>query len=285
MTYEHILYEVQERIATVTLNRPERLNAWTPVMEREVRAAMTEATADEAVRVIILTGAGRGFCAGADMSGLNQASQTPAKPSSLPERIATMRAEGYALGPVKGGLELPQAFSYRHAYLPTVPKPIIAALNGPTAGVGLVVALYTDLRFASDAAVFTTAFSRRGLVAEHGIDWILPRLVGLPNALDLLLSARKITAEEALRMGLVNKVFPHDSLMQEVRAYALELATMVSPRSIRVMKQQLFRAQNLEFGAALYASIPDVVESLSSEDFHEGVAHFVEKRAPKFPGR
>lgn len=285
MPYEQILYEVQDRIATVTLNRPDRLNAWTPVMEREVRAAMTEATADEAVRVIILTGAGRGFCSGADMSGLNNASQSTAKSNSPSERLAVMRAEAYALGPIKGGLDLPQAFSYRHAYFPTVPKPIIAALNGPAAGVGLVVALYADLRFASQATVFTTAFARRGLVAEHGIDWILPRIVGLPNAIDLLLSARKITAEEALQMGLVNKVFAPESFMSEVRAYALELATMVSPRSIRVMKNQLFRAQNLDFGAALHASIPDVAESLSSEDFKEGVAHFVERRPPHFPGR
>lgn len=285
MTYEQIRYEVQDRIATVTLNRPERLNAWTPVMEREVRAAMTEATADEAVWVIILTGAGRGFCAGADMSGLNQASQSTAKGSSPAERLAATRAEAYASGPIKGGLDLPQAFSYRLTYFPTVPKPIIAALNGPAAGVGLIVSLYADLRFASQAAVFTTAFARRGLVAEHGIEWILPRIVGLPNAIDLLLSARKITAEEALRMGLVNKVFPHESFMPEVRAYALELARMVSPRSLRVMKRQLFRAQTLDLGAALDASIPDVVESFYSEDFKEGVAHFVEKRAPNFPGR
>jgi enoyl-CoA hydratase/carnithine racemase len=285
MAYEQILYEVQDRIATVTLNRPDRLNAWTPVMEREVRAAMTEATADDAVRVIILTGAGRGFCAGADMSGLNQASQSTPKSSSLTNRVATMRAEAYASGPIPGGLELPQAFSYRHAYFPTVPKPIIAALNGATAGVGLIVSLYADLRFASPAAVFTTAFARRGLVAEHGIDWILPRIVGLPNAIDLLISARKITSEEALQMGLVNKIFARESFMAEVRAYALELATMVSPRSMRVMKQQLFRAQNLDFGAALHASIPDVVESLGSEDFKEGVAHFVEQRTPNFPGR
>jgi enoyl-CoA hydratase/carnithine racemase len=285
MAYEQILYEVQDRIATVTLNRPDRLNAWTPVMEREVRAAMTEATADDAVRVIILTGAGRGFCAGADMSGLNQASQSAPKSSSLTNRVATMRAEAYASGPIPGGLELPQAYSYRHAYFPTVPKPIIAAVNGAAAGVGLIVSLYADVRFASQAAVFTTAFARRGLVAEHGIDWILPRIVGLPNAIDLLLSARKITAEEALQMRLVNKVFARESFMSEVRAYALELATMVSPRSMRVMKQQLFRAQNLDFGAALHASIPDVVESLGSEDFKEGVAHFVEQRKPNFPGR
>ncbi len=285
MSYKEILYEVQDRIATITLNRPDRLNAWTPVMEGEVRQAMTEATADEEVRVIILTGAGRGFCSGADMSSLNQASQSTGNSNSTPDRLATTRAEAYAAGPIAAGIDLPQAFAYRHAYFPTVPKPIIAALNGPTAGIGLILSLYTDLRFASQAAVFTTAFARRGLVAEHGIDWILPRVVGLPNALDLLMSARKITAEEALQMGLVNKVFPQDSFMEEVRAYALELAMMVSPRSMRVIKNQLFRAQDMDFGAALHASIPDVVESLQSEDFKEGVAHFVEKRAPHFPGR
>lgn len=285
MPYEQIVYEVEDRIATVTLNRPDRLNAWTTVMEREVREAMTQATADDNVRVIILTGAGRGFCSGADMGNLNQASQSRGKGNAVTERLAATRAEAYASGPIKGGLELPQAFSYRHTYFPTVPKPIIAALNGATAGIGLVISLYADLRFASKTAIFTTAFARRGLVAEHGIDWILPRIVGLPNALDLLMSARKITAEEALQMGLVNKVFPADSFMSEVRAYALEMATMVSPRSMRVMKNQVFRAQNLDFGATLYASIPDVVESLHSEDFKEGVAHFVEKRAPKFPGR
>lgn len=285
MSYEQILYEVQDGVATVTLNRPDRLNAWTPVMEREVREAMTAATADEAVRVIILTGAGRGFCSGADMSGLSEASQSTAPDAAPRDRHAVMRADGYAAGPIAGGLDLPQAFSYRHAYFPSVPKPIIAALNGPTAGIGLIVALYADIRFASEAAVFTTAFARRGLVAEHGIDWILPRIVGLPNALDLLLSARKISAEEALHMGLVNKVFDRESLMEEVHAYALELVLMVSPRSMRTMKQQIFRAQNLDFGQALYASLPDVVDSLHSEDFREGVAHFVEKRAPRFSGR
>lgn len=285
MGYEQIVYEVQDGVATLTLNRPDRLNAWTPVMEREVREAMTTATADEAVRVIILTGAGRGFCSGADMSGLSQASQSPPQDATPGDRHAAMRAEAYAAGPIKGGLDLPQAFSYHHAYFPTVPKPIIAALNGPTAGIGLIVALYADIRFASQAAVFTTAFARRGLVAEHGIDWILPRIVGLPNALDLLLSARKISAEEALQMGLVNKVFARESFMEEVRAYALELALMVSPRSVRIMKNQIFRAQNLDFGQALYASIPDVVDSVGSEDFKEGVAHFVEKRAPHFSGR
>ena len=278
MSYEQILYDVNDGIATITLNRPDRLNAWTHVLEREVRQAMTDATADEAAKVIILTGAGRGFCAGADMSMLSAATDrsdsTPARenPASFP-------------GPIPGGFELTQAFSYRYAYFPTVPKPIIAAINGPVAGLGLIMSLYADMRFASDTAVFTTAFARRGLIAEHGIDWILPRVVGLPNALDLMLSARKVTAEEALQMGLVNRLYPADSFMSEVRAYALELANLVSPRSMRVMKSQLFRAQDVDFSTSLHAGLKEMTASFNSEDFKEGVAHFVEKRAPKFSGK
>lgn len=279
MSYEQILYDVRDGIATITLNRPGRLNAWTNVLDREVRQALTDATADDATRVIILTGAGRGFCAGADMAALSAATDRS-------EAIPTAESQSaFAAGPIPGGLDLPQAFSYQYAYFPTVPKPIIAAINGPVAGLGLVLSLYTDLRFASDTAVFTTAFSRRGLIAEHGIDWILPRVVGLPNALDLLLSARKVTAQEALQMGLVNRVYPADVLMSEVRTYALELATMVSPRSIRVMKSQLFRAQDVDFEVSLQAGITEMVASLGSEDFKEGVAHFVEKRAPHFSGK
>ena len=278
MSYEQIVYAVQDGIATITLNRPERLNAWTNVLEREVRQALTAATADAATRVIILTGAGRGFCAGADMSLLNAAAErsdttpAPESPPAFP-------------GPIPGGLDLPQAFSYRYAYFPTVPKPIIAAINGPAAGLGLILSLYADLRFASDTAVFTTAFSRRGLIAEHGIDWILPRVVGLPNALDLMLSARKITAQEALQMGLVNRLYPADSFMSEVRAYALELANMVSPRSMRVMKSQLFRAQDVDFATSLHVGLTEVAASFRSEDFREGVAHFIEKRPPEFSGK
>ena len=285
MGYEQITYEVSNAIATVTLNRPERLNAWTPTMAKELRQAMREASAAEDVRVIVLTGAGRGFCAGADMQRLDNASQDKVRKLDSNERLAETRAESYSAGPIPGGNELPQAFAYKHAYFPTVPKPIIAALNGPTAGLGLVISLWSDIRFASESAVFSTGFARRGLIAEHGMDWILPRVVGLPNALELLMSARKFDASEALRIGLVNKVFPHGEFMSKVRDYALELATMVSPRSMRVIKSQLFRAQNLDLDAAMHASLKDMVESFSSEDFREGVQHFVEKRPPNFTGR
>jgi enoyl-CoA hydratase/carnithine racemase len=172
-----------------------------------------------------------------------------------------------------------------YAYFPMVPKPIIAALNGATAGLGLVVSLYCDLRIAADSAVFTTAFSRRGLIAEHGVSWMLPRLVGLQHALDLLLSARKFTAQEALAMGLVSQVHPAAALMDGVRAYARELAELVSPRSIRVMKRQLWEAQFQTLAEATAVGHEEMRRSFGAEDFKEGVAHFVEKRAPRFTGR
>ena len=276
MGYEQILYEAKDRVATVTLNRPEKLNAWTGVMGREVRQAMDEAARDESVRVIILTGAGRGFCAGADMQLLSgivdagavrESDERPARSASAAD--ASMRAD----------------FRGPYAYFPTVPKPIIAALNGATAGLGLVIALYCDLRIAADTAVFTTAFSRRGLIAEHGVSWMLPRLVGLQHGLDLLLSARKISAAEALAMGLVSQVRPAASLMDDVRAYARELADLVSPRSIRVMKRQIWEAQFQSLAEATAVAGEEMTRSFTSEDFKEGVAHFVEKRPPRFTGR
>ena len=277
MGYEQILYEVRDRIATVTLNRPDKLNAWTGVMGREVRQAMDEAARDEAVRVIVLTGAGRGFCAGADMqmlSGIVDAGTAARLEEAQPVRPAT-----------EGDGAVRPDFRGPYAYFPMVPKPIIAALNGATAGLGLVVSLYCDLRVAADTAVFTTAFSRRGLIAEHGVSWMLPRLVGLQHALDLLLSARKFTAQEALAMGLVSQVQPAAALMDGVRAYARELADLVSPRSIRVMKRQLWEAQFQTLAEATAVGNEEMRRSFGAEDFKEGVAHFVEKRAPRFTGR
>lgn len=276
MGYEQILYEAKDRIATVTLNRPEKLNAWTAVMGREVRQAMDEAARDESVRVIILTGAGRGFCAGADMQLL----------SDIVDAGAVREGDERPARPAASGDESVRAdFRGPYAYFPTVPKPIIGALNGATAGLGLVIALYCDLRIAADTAVFTTAFSRRGLVAEHGVSWMLPRLVGLQHGLDLLLSARKISAADALAMGLVSQVRPAASVMDDVRAYAREMADLVSPRSIRVMKRQIWEAQFQSLDEATAMAAEEMKRSFTSEDFKEGVAHFVEKRPPHFTGR
>ena len=278
MGYAEVLYDVKDRVATVTLNRPDKLNAWTAQMGREVRAAMGEAAADESVRVIVLTGAGRGFCAGADMGLLSGLSGNAA---ATEDAEAVLRREGAAApdGATRADFRGP------YAYFPTIPKPIIAALNGATAGLGLVVSLYCDLRIAGDGAVFTTSFARRGLIAEHGISWMLPRLIGLQNALDLLLSARKIDAHEALRMGLVAQVMPHAELQSGVLGYARELADFVSPRSMGVMKRQLWEAQFQSLAEATAVAGEEMRRSFAAEDFKEGVAHFLEKRAPRFTGR
>jgi enoyl-CoA hydratase/carnithine racemase len=277
MTYQDIRYAVAGSVATVTLNRPDKLNAWTRQMEREVRAAMTDATDDDAVRVVVLTGEGRGFCAGADMSllaGVQEGGDDQDARANMAEP-----------GLIEGGLDLPEDYGLRYTYFPTVPKPIIGAINGPCAGLGMVMALYADVRIAAESAVFTTAFSRRGLIAEHGISWMLPRLVGQAAALDLLISARKVRSDEALRLGLVNQVCPDADLHETVRAYAEDLASNVSPRSMAVMKRQLYTTpfQNLE--QAVEDGNREMALSFESEDFKEGVAHFVEKRPAQFTGR
>ena len=270
MAYEQILYRVEERVAVVTLNRPDRLNAWTPMMQAEVKAAMRAASGDPQVRVIVLTGAGRGFCAGADMSAL-QGIQSGERRERAPEEPFDRHAH--------------QSFQRTHSYFPSVPKPIIAAVNGPCAGLGMVIALYADMRFASQNAMFMTAFSRRGLIAEHGISWLLPRLVGLANAADLLFSARRVEAREAKEIGLVNRVFAAEKFETEVLAYAKMLASEVSPRSLAEMKREIWNAQFQTLGEAIEAADKDMAASFASEDFKEGVAHFVEKRAPAFTGR
>jgi enoyl-CoA hydratase/carnithine racemase len=278
MGYAEVLYGVEGRVATVTLNRPDKLNAWTAVMGREVRAAMTEAATDDGVRVIVLTGAGRGFCAGADMGLLSGLSGHAAAGEDAEAVLRREGADGAARG---AGAE----FRGPYAYFPTIAKPVIAALNGATAGLGLVVSLYCDLRIASDAAVFTTSFARRGLIAEHGVSWMLPRLVGLQSALDLLLSARKIDAAEALRIGLVAQVLPHAAFMRGVLGYARELADFVSPRSMAVIKRQLWEAQFQGLAQATAVADEEMRQSFGAADFKEGVAHFLEKRAPRFTGR
>jgi len=290
MAYEQIIYTVVDRIATITLNRPDRLNAWTPVMAEEVHNAMERAATDEEVRVIILTGAGRGFCAGADMGELKGAAGEGT--SRLTGTEAPEEAVSILMGTKteeqrdrENRLEVRSDFRKRYSYLLAIPKPVIAAINGPAAGLGLIIALFCDLRFASDKARFSTAFSRRGLVAEHGISWLLPRIVGLGNALDLLFSARLVDAREALSLGLVNRVFPEEDLMAGVLTYASDLVKLVSPRSLRVMKKQIWDAQFQTLAETATLADEELVLSIGSEDFKEGVAHFVEKRPPAFSGR
>ncbi|WP_339635643.1 enoyl-CoA hydratase [uncultured Sneathiella sp.] len=274
MAYEHIVFEQENGVATVTLNRPDKLNAWTRTMEREVRNAMEEADKDGDIRVIVLTGAGRGFCAGADMdllSGIEDGSEK--------------REPGAVYGTEAYNVAIRADFQTRYSYFPSISKPIIGAINGPAAGLGMVISLYCDMRFASREAVFMTAFAKRGLIAEHGISWMLPRLIGHSAALDLLLSSRKVTAEEALRLGLVNQVHDSEALLPAVMAYANDLANNVSPRSMAVMKQQVYNAQFQTLNEAVATGNEEMLKSFASEDFKEGVAHFIEKRPANFSGK
>jgi enoyl-CoA hydratase/carnithine racemase len=276
MGYEQILYDVRDRIATITMNRPERLNAWTPTMGHELYDAFQKASDDAEVRVIVVTGAGRGYCAGADMSNLQ----------------GIQRGEGGGDAPAprdeartRGATALHPALATAYAYPCSVPKPVIAALNGPVAGLGFTHMLYYDLRIASDRARFTTAFARRGLIAEHGSSWMLPRLIGMAHACDLMFTGRVIGAEEALAMGLVNRVVPHDDLMPHVYEAAGELATLSSPRSIGVMKRLLYTHQFTDLAAATAEGDAEMLASFPSEDFREGVASFLQKRPPRFAGK
>ena len=276
MTYEHITYEVSDGIATCTLSRPEQLNAYTPRMGIELRDAMYAAAADESVRVIVLTGAGRGFCAGADMKllGAFSGAGRMTGQGDLPEVTHPEPP-----GPTR------RDFQTEYSYLLSIPKPIIAAINGPAAGVGFVFALFCDIRLAAASARMGAIFSRRGLVAEYGISWILPRLVGLANASDILFSGRLVAASEAERMGLVSRVIDDAGFQAEVRQYAEDLVRRSSPRSIRVMKKQIYEDQSNTLAESVDVALDEMHQSLRSEDFREGVAHFLEKREPQFSGK
>ena len=260
MTEPVVLLEHRDPgIALITLNRPERLNAWNGELATRYFELLDEAAADPAVKVIVVTGAGRGFCAGADMD--------------------TLQGIGASSG--SGGAE--SAAGGRPQYHTTlVPKPVIAAVNGACAGIGMVQALMCDMRFAAAGAKFTTAFARRGLIAEYGMSWVLPRLVGTARALDLLFSGRVILAEEAAQMGLVNEVVPAEHLLDRTLEYAAELATYSSPTSMSVMKRQVYGDWDRGVVPATGDAIELMKASLRRSDFKEGVASFLQKRNPDF---
>ncbi len=250
--------EVRDGVAVLTLNRPDRLNAWTNEMEERYFGLLADCARSSDVRVIVVTGAGRGFCAGADMEGLQALGANGQPAAAARERVA----QRYPL---------------------SIPKPIIAAINGACAGIGLVQALMCDVRFAAEGAKFTTAFARRGLVAEHGISWILPRLVGPARALDLLLSARVVLADEAYELGLVNRVLAPDRLMEEVLAYAGELVVHSSPASMATMKRQVYADLERPLDGATKLADELMLASFAAPDFSEGVQSFLERREPNFP--
>ena len=263
MSDDVVRYEVREPgVALLTLNRPDRLNAWNQELGDRYFALLDQAAADPAVKVIVVTGAGRGFCAGADMNTLQQLG---------------------ASGGGSGGSGAQAAAGTRPQYATTlVPKPVIAAINGPCAGMGLSQALMCDMRFAAAGAKLTTSFGQRGLIAEWGLAWVLPRLMGTARAFDLLFSGRVVLAEEAVELGLVNAVVPADQLLDHVLAYATNLALTVSPTSMAVMKRQVYADWTKDLITAHDDAVQLMKQSMKRPDFVEGVNSYLEKRPPNF---
>ena len=260
-----VLYDVRDSgVAVLALNRPERMNSWGGGLATAFYSCLDRAEADPAVRAIVITGSGRAFCAGADMGNLSTISSTTVDTA--------------------GGTDVDKLVGERHPhFVTTLRKPTIAAINGACAGIGLTQALMCDVRFAAEGAKFTTSFARRGLIAEYGISWILPRVVGWGAALDLLLSGRVFYADEAVALGLVKEVVPPDELLPRVIGYAEDIATNCAPSSLAVIKQQVYADTMREVFEASGLAEKLMGESILRPDFIEGITSFFEKRPPNFP--
>jgi enoyl-CoA hydratase/carnithine racemase len=262
---EAVIYEVTPTgVAVLTLNRPDRLNTWGGDIARAFYAGLDRAEADPAVRVIVLTGRGKAFCAGAQLGAMGNVSQS----------IATTD-EG----------KLASLIGDRQPHhLTTLSKPVVAAINGSCVGIGLTQALMCDVRFAAAGAKFAASFARRGLIAEYGVSWILPRLTGWGVALDLLLSGRTFLADEAAELGLVKAVVPPEQLMARAMAYAEDIAQNCSPASMAIIKRQAYGDAMREVADSSARSEILLQQSLKRPDVIEGITSFLEKRAPSFPG-
>ena len=264
-------YEVVARVATITLHRPDRLNAWTGRMHAEYLSLLARAAGDPGVRVIVVTGQGRGFCVGADARALQGHVARGAYDAGLADDVAT---PGYGVRP-----EFDADFASQFG----IPKPIIAAINGPAAGVGLVLACYCDLRFAAQGVKLTTSHGRLGLPAEYGLSWLLPRLMGAARAADVLFSSRVVLAEEAEQLGLVNRVLPPEELLPFTFAYAERLADEIAPSSLAATKLQLYRDLHGDVASSVRDAGARMAEMMRGADFAEGVTALTEKRRPVFP--
>ncbi len=262
---EAVIYEVTPTgVAVMTLNRPDRLNTWGGDIARAFYAGLDRAEQDSAVRVIVLTGRGKAFCAGAQLGAMGNVSQSIEATDE--GKLASLIGD------------------HQPYHLTTLSKPVVAAINGSCVGIGLTQALMCDVRFAAAGAKFAASFARRGLIAEYGVSWILPRLTGWGAALDLLLSGRTFLADEAAELGLVKAVVPPEQLMAHAMAYAEDIAQNCSPASMAIIKRQAYGDAMREVADSSSRSEILLHQSLKRPDVIEGITSFLEKRAPSFPG-
>lgn len=268
--FEKIIYTVSDGVALLTLNNPDRRNAWGGRMSVEYRWALHHAHCDGSVRVVVVTGGGEDFCVGADSKDLNAIENSDGK-------YQKSRLE---LPPYPEGT--PEQFRRNHAYPMCISTPIIAAVNGSCAGVGFIVASYADLRFGAEDNIIKSAFARLGLPAEYGLGWILPRMMGRANAMQILLDGDRIDAPEALRLGWLQRLYKPAELLEKTLEYAGKLARESSGFSMACMKRQLnFDAED-DFSEAYTRSVDDMNEALKHPDFKEGLRALKEKRATNF---
>ena len=272
MTYEEILYEIDGPVATITMNRPDTLNALTSLTQTEIRHALDASERNGDVIGTVLTGAGRGFCSGVDMKALGKMTEAGKRVGESYEHLAAD----------PGNPDNDPNFQSSPTYFLGLRKPLIAAVNGACAGLGFSYATFCDMRFVDPKARFITSFAPRGLIAEHGTSWMLPRLVGPSNALDLFWSSRRLEAEEAYRIGYANRLCAEGECVSDAQGYLKTIAGTSAPMSIMMMKKQVYRHLNQELGDAMSESTRWMDESLARGDFKEGVASFVEKRPPDF---
>ena len=260
----------QEGIATIWLSRPKRMNAWTGRMHTEYRYLLSRAEQDQGVRGIVVTGRGKGFCVGGDSDALTGHIKKGGYDSGTSDEIEW---PGYGVSD-----DFDALFAYHYG----LSKPIVAAINGPVAGVGLALACFVDIRFAAPGIKLTTAHGKLNLPAEYGLSWVLPRLVGLGRANDLLLTSRVFYSEEAVAMGLVNQLFDSVNIVQQARGYLHEMVRAVSPNSIKQTRWQIYKDLHRDAASSVEDSEKLLKEMMKEQDYQEGVQAFLDKRNPKW---
>lgn len=266
-------YAVENGIATIWLDRPHRMNAWTGRLHTEYRYLLEQADRDAGVAAIVVTGRGKGFCVGGDAEALEGHSERGSYDAGTQADIA------------RPGFGVDDAFDAAFAYHFGLSKPVIAAINGPAAGVGLALACFADLRFAVPGVKFTTAHGKLNLPAEYGLSWMLPRIMGLGRANDILLTSRVFLSDEALELGFVNALHAPDELLPATYAYVQQMITTVSPNSLRQTRWQIYRDLHRDVASSVRDSEVLLNTMMREADYREGVRAFVEKRPPAWPSR